>query len=376
MNISFLTTGHYPFDDRIFYHMASSLSQQNHVVEIISSKINLIEDSAGIKLNCFAGDDFSKRDKIKLFYKRLADFSPEVIICSEPLTILAAKKYSKKQPGKIRIIYDITEWYPSRKNLTVHNPLIRWFFFIKLLLFNLWASKLADSFIFGEWFKSRPYRFFFPRKSFIFTTYYPDLKYIPYRKPDLKKGNLRLAYSGKISLEKGYHNFFNVLNKLTELRNDLLIDVQVIGWYESLRDKDVCENLFTSVSKNIHLNISERLDFEKYLELIKETDIFIDLRSDNLENQHCLPIKLFYHAAFGRPVIFSDLKSIRKETEIEKFGFLVNPKDSDQCARLIINYINDSDLYYNHCENARSIAENYYNWKKAEPHFLKFITSN
>ena len=103
MNISFLTTGHYPFDDRIFYHMASSLSQQNHVVEIISSKINLIEDSAGIKLNCFAGDDFSKRDKIKLFYKRLADFSPEVIICSEPLTILAAKKYSKKQPGKIRI---------------------------------------------------------------------------------------------------------------------------------------------------------------------------------------------------------------------------------------------------------------------------------
>src|SRR5665648_224273 len=145
MNISFLTSGHEPYDDRIFYHMAKSLSVNSNNVEIVSSKINLIEVADGIKINCFDGDNLAKRDKIGQFVKRLSLFTPEIIICSEPLTVLAAKKYSKKQYGKIRIVYDITEWYPSGKNLAVHKAPFRSFFFIKLFFFNLWVSKFADS---------------------------------------------------------------------------------------------------------------------------------------------------------------------------------------------------------------------------------------
>lgn len=375
MNISLLTSGHYPFDDRIFYHMARSLFDKSNNVEIVSSKLNLMEVADGIKLNCFAGDNLSKRDKISQFLKRLSGFTPEIIICSEPLTVLAAKQYSKKQSGKIRIVYDITEWYPSKKNQIIHKTPIRWFFFVKLLLFNLWVSKFADSFVFGEWFKSRPYRFLYPQKSFIYTSYYPDLKYISFCKPELQKGKLRLTYSGKISLEKGYGNFFNVLQGLTEYKSDLRIEVKIIGWYESIRDKKECENLIRSVSRNISLTILDRQSFKNFIELLKETDIFLDLRSDNFENKHCLPIKLFYYAALGRPVIFSDLKAIRKEVEIDKFGFLVHPTDKDRIVKLIVDYIEDRELYYKHCANARYLAENDYNWQKIEPQFLKFITS-
>ena len=375
MNISFLTSGHHPFDDRIFYHMARSLFEHNNNIEIVSSKLNLLEISDGIKLNCFAGHDMSKRDKIWHFVDRLSGFKPEIIICSEPLTILAAKQYSKKQFGKIRIIYDITEWYPSKKNLIVHKKPIRWFFFIKLLLFNLWVSKFADSFIFGEYFKSRPYRILFPHKSYIHTSYYPDLKYISFCKPELQQGKLRLTYSGKISLEKGYGNFFNVLQKLTENKTDLKIEAKIIGWYESIRDKEECENLMRSLNRSITLTILDRQSFKNFIELIKETDIFLDLRSDNFENHHCLPIKLFYYAALGRPVIFSDLKAIRKEVEIDKFGFIVNPTDKERIVKLIINYIEDRELYYKHCANARYLAENDYNWQTIEPQFLKFVTS-
>jgi glycosyltransferase involved in cell wall biosynthesis len=374
MNISFLTSGHEPFDDRIFYHLGRTLSENNNNVEIISSKRDLTEVAEGIELNCFAGDALKKRDKICRFTERLSLFRPDVIICSEPLTLIAARNYSKGASGKIRIIYDVTEWYPSKKNLAVYKNTIRWFYFLKLLVFNFRAAGFADSFIFGEWYKSRPYRFLYSHKPFIFISYFPDLKYIPFCKPDLQKDRLRLSYSGKISIEKGYGNFMEVLSRLARLKSEIDIDVKIIGWYVNDRDREECEILFSQVPQNVSLKIFDRQNFENYIDLIKETDIFLDLRNDDFENQHCLPIKLFYYSALGRPVIFSDLGAIRKEVEIEKFGFLVKPHYYDSIINIILNYLKDEDLYNNHCRNARSLAENNYNWQKITLQFLKFVS--
>jgi glycosyltransferase involved in cell wall biosynthesis len=356
--------------------MAVSLSQQNHNVEIVSSKVDLINISDGISLNCFAGDKLSKRNKIFNFNEKLKAHKPDVIICSEPLTILAAKKYNQKQSRKARIVYDVTEWYPSQKNLAPHNVYIRWFVFIKLLLFNFWASSFTDSFIFGEFYKSRVYRILYPLKSFIFTTYYPNLKFLNYIKPELKESKLRLSYSGKICLDKGYKDFLNMLKILSDSKKELQIEVKIIGWYENPHDKKEYEELFQSISKNISLTIYGRQNFKGFLDLIKDTDVFIDLRSDNFENQHCLPIKIFYYCAFGRPVIFSDLKAIRKEVKSDKFGFLVQPSDYERIVKILFNYIEDKELYYKHCEDARHLAETNYNWQKIESQFLKFITSS
>ena len=124
---------------------------------------------------------------------KLSAFKPDVIICSEPLAVLAAKQYSKNESENIRIIYDITEWYPSKKNLVNHKGPARWLKFLKLLFFNIWVSKYANSFIFGEWYKSLPYKFLFPDKPFTYITYYPDINHIPFLAPKLKKGSLRLS---------------------------------------------------------------------------------------------------------------------------------------------------------------------------------------
>lgn len=375
MNIAFLTSGHLPFDDRIFYHMARSLGRNNHNVSIISSKAELTEKRGGISLNCFAGDKLSKKDKINQFISRLSEFQPEIIICSEPLTVLAARRFSNKQKRNIRIVYDITEWYPSGKNLYNFKLPGKIFHFIRLLLFNIYASLLTDSFIFGEFYKSRPYRFLFPFKPFTFVPYYPDLKYIPYLNPDLTAGKLRLTYSGKISSVKGYGNFISTLSTLHQRLSSLKIEVKIIGWYESLADKNEFEQTLSRSAENISIKIYERQDFENYLELIKDCDIFIDLRICDLENNHSLPIKLFYYAALGRPVIYSDLKAIRKEVETGSFGFLVNPADSNGVADKIIEYLNNEKLYYSHCRNARNLALTRYNWERNESEFLSFLSS-
>jgi glycosyltransferase involved in cell wall biosynthesis len=375
MNISFLTSAHYYNDDRIFYHMAKSLFRAGNNIEIISSKTEMNQLCEGILINSFNGDLYSKKDKISTFKKLLNQSKPDIIICSEPLTILAAQKYKSSSAKKVRILYDITEWYPSKKNLRTKNFLLKIYTFFKLLLFNIYASSMADGFIFGEWYKSRPYRFIYRNKPFVYITYYPDLNFIHPVKPDFREKRVNLCYSGKISSEKGYINFIKVIDKLSNLLPDLMIDVKIIGWYETSRDKEECEAFPLPEKKNVIITSYPRQPYKDYIELIKSTDIFLDLRSADYENQRCLPIKLFYFLALGRPVIYSDLKAIRKEVEMDKFGSLIDPENIDGISAIIKKYTLNKELYLLHCDNALAYAKTKYNWEKIEPSFLSFIQS-
>lgn len=373
MNISFLTSGHDPFDDRIFYHMARSLADHNHNVTIISSRSDLVKVEDVINMHCFAGNDLSKRNKIDKFVGILSANDPDIIICSEPLPVLAANKYRSQSDKKIRILYDITEWYPLKGHVQRHPPGLRILHFFKLLIFNYWVSRFADSFLFGEFYKSKPYRFLYPRESYIWLPYYPDIEIIPYASPELSEGKLRLLYSGEISINRGYRNFFNVLNRICLKRKDLEIEATIIGWYQTKEDMADCESFMKTASNNIAIRIIEKQSYHEYLSLIKNTDIFIDLRADNIANNFNLPIKLFTYLALGRPVIFSDLKAIRKEVDFDNFGFLVKPNDAESISGLIKNYLDNKDLYYLHCKNAREAANNKYSWGKIETDFIDFI---
>jgi glycosyltransferase involved in cell wall biosynthesis len=239
----------------------------------------------------------------------------------------------------------------------------------------LFASYFADAFIFGEWYKSRPYRFLFPFKPFRFITYYPDLKYINYSEPSFGGEILKLSYSGKISIEKGFGNFISVINGLAGKNPGLKIKVKIAGWYESDSDRKECEPLLRQKYQNISVSHSGRQEFKEFIKQINDTDIFLDLRDDNPENQRCLPIRLFYYTAMQRPVIFSDLKAIRREVEIGKFGFLVRPDNTSEIIQIITGYLQNPKLYIQHCKNARKLAEENYNWQKISPEFIKFINS-
>jgi glycosyltransferase involved in cell wall biosynthesis len=373
MNISFLTSGHEPYDDRIFYHMARSFAERGWNIVIVSSKTDLKKIDKGISINSFYGDKLIKREKINHFIDRLSGFDPDIIICSEPLAVIAAWRYAKRQRRRLRIVYDITEWYPSKKNLEGHNFFIKLFLAANLLSFNFLVSAKADAFIFGEWYKSRPYRFLFPNKPFVDITYYPDSKYFNRIEPSLTEKKLRLCYSGRISLEKGFGHFVKVLNGLATEHKELIIEAKIIGWFETQRDEDDCKPLMDRLCEKIVISFYEKQPLKQFIELMCDTDIFLDLRSDDCENSHCLPIKLFYYAALGRPVIFTDLKAIRKEIEIQKFGYLVKPCDTEQIVRIMSMYLIDKELYLNHCSNARNLFEIKYNWEKIKPELLDFI---
>ena len=150
------------------------------------------------------------------------------------------------------------------------------------------------------------------------------------------------------------------------------IIVKVIGWSDDCEKIDWAMRL--TQRKNIKVTHFGKLPFLIYLDTISDEDIFLDLRSDDWENSHSLPIRLFYYAAFERPVIFSDLKAISKDIDISSFGILVNPADTDVIVGLIKDYMENRSKYLKHCSAARDTIELKYNWKLIEQEFLKFIS--
>ena len=93
------------------------------------------------------------------------------------------------------------------------------------------------------------------------------------------------------------------------------------------------------------------------------------------ENTRCLPIKLFYYLACGRPVVYSDLKAIRRQVEPFDFGCLVAPSDAEGICRFLLDCIDHPDRYRQYTANARRAAEEKYNWGIIEEQFVTFVLS-
>ncbi len=369
--IAFLTTSHSPFDDRIYFHQARSLAKKNKVV-IIASTENVEKVDGNITVS--GSDMYSecKKKKIEYFVESLKLFNPQIIICSEPLSVYAASKFKKMSQGHVKIIYDITEWYPSKKNLEGLSFLQSIVAFLKLLVFNLFAGVLCHGFIFGEYYKGLPFRILFPFKKWTLVNYFPDLSYVPYLEPIFKPDRICLGYTGKISVEKGIKNFFKVAETLKNNKPELNIKLKIIGWYLNEHEKTVFEQLCHD-AKDLEIEWHGKQSFEEFPKMLSDIDILFDLRKIDLENNHCLAIKVFYYAACGKPVIYSDLKAIKREIDVSNFGYFVKPTDYNIMADYIVKYITDPGLYIQHSREARRLAETNYNWGIIEPRFLDFI---
>ena len=77
--------------------------------------------------------------------------------------------------------------------------------------------------------------------------------------------------------------------------------------------------------------------------------------------------------AAGRPVIFSDLKSIRHGVPEIIDNSLIKPNDIENAAEMICRYVSDKAAYLAVCECNRQLAESKYNWDKQSTMFVRFM---
>ena len=112
--------------------------------------------------------------------------------------------------------------------------------------------------------------------------------------------------------------------------------------------------------------------FEQFCEQIVQYDLFLDLRDIDFENTRCLPIKLFYYMACGRPSIYSNLTAIRKGVaQIDDCAFLVD--DIEQATQAMLQYISNPTLYKRHSQRALELSQQQYNWQSIKIRLTQLI---
>ncbi|MHB1688159.1 MAG: glycosyltransferase [Ignavibacteriaceae bacterium] len=370
--IAIVTSGHPPFDERIFYKFAKSLSEAGHDTAIICSTKEVNEIRDYISISGFDDRDTSKKEKILKLHKEISSFAPSITICCEPLTVFAAYKYKLVNP-KCKIILDITEWYPENA-VSKFKGLKKYFLYLLYFCFNYFAVHLSDVLIIGEVSKKRRYNFLAPLKKKIIIGYYPILKYFNYSPPQFDGTTLTFCYAGLINFQRGLLTIYETSKIIADKFPQIKITLKLVGRFES-RDE---EKIFDELSKDNNIVRIEKAGWTNYDDIsnhLKAADICFDLRVRNFIYKNSLPIKIFEYMACGKPFIFSDIKPIRKEFDYNNFGFLVDPANHNEIISCIEKYISDRNLLLTHSQNARKSIEAEKNWEKESTKLINLINS-
>lgn len=364
MKAAFVLTAHIPTDERVFYHQKPALEQRGCEVHIISTKAGRQTDSG---FHCFNDKNLPKKKVIERIGQLLLKIEPEIIICDTPISILGANYYRRKSKSKSRIFYDITEFYPSKKNIEGLSLFMRIIKYMVLVLLNFYADLKVDGFIFGEYYKSKPYRFIFPFKPFVFLPYYPDLNFLKQYPVNKIDKECHLLYCGNLTRDKGYDKVLEVARLVALKHPEVHFILTIINYTKSTF-------ILERFPDNLEIKFFPFKPFPDFCNKIGKFDIYLDLRKINRENNRCLPIKLFYYMSCGRAIIFSNLKAIRHDLpEATQFGFLVNPKDANSIVDIISQYITDGNLYNKHCKRALELSSDKYHWDSIKDGFVDFV---
>lgn len=357
-HIVFVQTAHRADDDRVYFHQRETLLQAGAKVSIISGKPGFTLPAANHI--SFDGASMSVKQKQQRIQDELHKLRPDIVICDTPSAVIAASK------AKCTLLYDITEWYPSKKNLNGTKGLHRWLRFVLMFFLNLAAGCKAEGLIFGEASKARPFRYIFPRKPHCFIPYYPSLRYVSPAPPTTSLTTCRLFYAGPATTDKGFDTILHVASTCAKRYPHIRFILNTIT-------TTPLPNYLTQ-QPNLTINITPALPFSDFCQTIRTQDIFLDLRRDDWENTRCMPIKIFYYMACGRPVIYSRLQSIREGIpEIDSFGTLVPPNDTDRICDAVHRYITDNAHYQQHAKQALHLHQEKYNWEQTESTLVSFI---
>jgi glycosyltransferase involved in cell wall biosynthesis len=374
LSISIISSSHEPMDERIYYHFAKTLVSQGHKVSIICSTKLFHSVENNLIIDSFDGSNVPFKNKLIGFRQKLFEQQPDVIISQTPVTNIAAYYFKRTTTKKIKIIYDITEWHPSKNQLKkVENVFSKITLFVSLLTFNLFSSICVNAFIFGETSKKLPYRYLFPFKKSVLISYYPNPIYFKDVRPNHTLNEWVLGYTGVLNEERGFFRFIEAAKNFKQLHPDQKIKLLIIGKFENKQFETDYGNITKSINE-IPVTFFSTLPFQDFCAKINEMDLCFDLREKSLENENGLPIKLFYYMASGKPVIYSNLKAIRKDvTDISEFGNLVNPQNTHEIVKAIEKYILNSAYYKLHSTNALDAFKETYNWDKISPTLTAFI---
>jgi glycosyltransferase involved in cell wall biosynthesis len=365
-----VTSGHPPFDERIFWKFGKSLNNTGYSVSIFCSSKEIDKVVDGVDIKGFDGVNYPKNKKINVFYNLIARFNPDLIICSEMLPVFAALKVKKQNPNT-KIFLDITEWFPENVAFKF-TCFKRWLKYLQLLVPYIYILRKVDQLIIGEVGKRKRYDFLVRSKPKTLIGYYPVLKYFRHKAPDLSKESIVLGYAGVITYERGILNLLKAALSIAIKYPNRKIKLLLFGRFTYQNEEDDFKLKISSLN-NLETEFVGWTDYDKMSLVIERMDLCFDLRERNFIYRNSLPIKIFEYMACGKPFIYSDIKPIKEELEYKKYGYLVNPENEIEVVEAIEYYLNNPEIAIQQSLNARKLIEENKNWKNESSKLVQLI---
>lgn len=373
--VAILTTGHPPKDERIFHKIAHSLNQNGFMVFILCSTQEISDTIDEIE---FIGFD-QKREGTRSFQKirrllQLLKFTDvDFVHACEPMAVLIGFIYKIKMRThkKVKLFYDVTEWYPEnivKSTLWILRP-------FKLIFghaFNFIVSNFADKIILGEIYKKKRYDYFAPQKKKHIVSYFPILKHYAPCTQEFTGNEIVFGFAGVISVSRGLEIISETLIQFKKRNLKLNVKFILTGRFENESEKIILTEVETAGIKIEFYDWADYTEFQKYLEPVH---ICFDVRPMNGIYERSLPIKIFDYMALGKCIVASDYKPLRDTFEVANCGILVNPKNLIKIVNTIEELLKNPKRISELGENGRKAAEEIFNWAKCEEELLKIYNS-
>jgi glycosyltransferase involved in cell wall biosynthesis len=370
--VAIVSTGHPPFDERIFNKIGMSLTKSGYDVSVIVTTEKIDRKISSINFKGIDSSGFGRfREKFKFIIRELKNFNPDVIINCEPIPVLISYFFTLLQRNikPAKIIYDVTEWYPENIFLK-RKGLKRILLFIGGHIINFLATNFSDYLFIGEETKVNRYRKYSPKKKFSIISYYPILDYYNQSTRKVENKEIFFGYAGVISVSRGLEIFYRLISELNKKLPDYKFGFILAGRFESPADKIYLQKF---ESLGIKFNYYDWTSYENFSRYLEPVHICLDVRPPNKIYERSLPIKIFDYMALGKCIIASNYEPIRKIFEIANCGVLVNPVDLNDIVSKTIELINNPEKIFNYGLNARLASETFFNWKICEEELLRVL---
>ena len=130
-------------------------------------------------------------------------------------------------------------------------------------------------------------------------------------------------------------------------------------------------------SQTINLNNLKLIGHKPYTEIpyyLKSADVLVlpNKAGHKMSEQHTSPLKLFEYMASGRPIVASDLPSLR-EVLTEKEALFFKPNDAEDLTRAIKKVLENASFAEELSQNALKKVQNY-TWQNRAHHAIDFIS--
>jgi len=366
-----LSSGHPPKDERLFSKIGYSLTANGYSVVISTSTEDFQAIDSSILFDCFDGEKLTKRKKINKFFSVLSTHSPDIIISSEPLPIIAGYQFKKHGNASCILISDITEWYPENV-VSKYRKTKKWFSYFVLSIFNFYAVTLCDALVIGEEKKKKRYDVIAPFKPKEIVSYFPRLELFPLSDKTASSNEINLGFTGILNESRGFLRLLTAAAQLREKHHQLKIKLTIVGKFLTHADEKLFSN-WKVANPSIEVNFSTWLSYEQLSSKLDQVDIFLDLREVNFVFNNSLPIKIFEYMALGKPVIYSQCSSLQHFFNDFSFGKLVNPNAIDEVISAIEYYLCKPEEMKREGLLGRALVEQRYNWNTCEIKLRSFI---